>query len=244
MTVAHNEACETIDKLNARLDKITNLTAEIDDTAFGQKDRKLEDEAEKVTVIGGVDQGSPVETPGASTSATSASTRSEPVSTPGTVDDATAAYRAAVLTASQEFLAALYKIAGEDVTEPFCDPGPHYDAADLTLTSCASAGTRRLPSLQLCASAPPAPSAANAARARTGRNRARERRGVGCAAAAIISKHLYGLRPPLRPHTTFHLPGGREVLSKAPANRQERAEAARERRLKAWLQSLANAALS
>jgi len=52
-----------------------------------------------------------------------------------TIDDATAAYRAVVLTASREFLAALYKIAGQDVSNPFADPGPHYDAADLTLTT-------------------------------------------------------------------------------------------------------------
>lgn len=55
------------------------------------------------------------------------------MSTPGTIDEATAAYRTAVLKASREFLAALYKIAGEDVREPFVDPGPHYDAADIAM---------------------------------------------------------------------------------------------------------------
>lgn len=52
-----------------------------------------------------------------------------------TIDEATATYRAAVLKASREFLGVLWKIAGEHVTEPFADPGPHYDAADLTLTT-------------------------------------------------------------------------------------------------------------
>lgn len=49
MTVAHNEACETIDKLNARLDKIDEMALDISHVADGSTDPE-EENGESVSV--------------------------------------------------------------------------------------------------------------------------------------------------------------------------------------------------